>query len=190
MCPNCHENTPLIYKEGQICVKPSCPAFFLLRTTCGLLPIPPGFSLTFNSPFLLPQPTPKSLENLPYNLVPSSIDENISEGAECEASLGGRALWKGWVCTDCKRANCRYRWEVWVSYRLHGMSTCAYQNVKECRHCGNLFAPLGLDASMPLPSLSPNFPPFMGDAMTVNKGRIIVPSSTKNIAIAYDLPDA
>ncbi|XAO26948.1 hypothetical protein I312_105789 [Cryptococcus bacillisporus CA1280] len=173
VCPNCQENTPLIYKEGQICVKPSCPAFFLLRTTCGLLPIPPGFCLTFNSPFLLPQPTPKSLENLPYNLVPSSIDENISEGAECEASLGGRALWKGWVCTDCKRANCRYRWEVW-----------------ECRHCGNLFAPLGLDASMPLPSLSPNFPPFMGDAMTVNKGRIIVPSSTKNIAIAYDLPDA
>lgn len=77
-----------------------------------------------------------------------------------------------------------------MSCRLHGMSTCAYQNAKECRHCGNLFAPLGLDASMPLSSLSPNLPPFMGDAMTVNKGRIIVLSSTKNIAIAYDLPDA
>lgn len=108
----------MIYKEGQICVKPSCPAFFLLRTACGLFPIPPGFSLTLNPSFLLLRPTPKSLENLPYDLVPPTLDESISERAECKANLGGRALWKGWVCTDCEGANCRYKWEVWVSFRL------------------------------------------------------------------------
>lgn len=79
----------MIYKEGQICVKPSCPAFFLLRTACGLFPIPPGFSLTLNPSFLLLRPTPKSLENLPYDLVPPTLDESISERAECKANLGG-----------------------------------------------------------------------------------------------------
>ncbi|OXG39367.1 hypothetical protein J010_07025 [Cryptococcus neoformans] len=173
VCPNCHEKTPLIYKEGQICVKPSCPAFFLLRTTCGLFPIPPGFTLTFNPPFLLLRPTPISLANLPYDLIPPTLDENILERTECKADLGGRTLWKGWVCTDCERANCRYRWEVW-----------------ECRHCGNLFAPLNLNTNMPLSGLSLDFPPFMGDAMTMHTGRIMMLSSMKNIAIAYDLPDA
>lgn len=173
VCPNCHQKTPMIYKEGQICVKPSCPAFFLLRTAYGLFPIPPGFSLTLNPSFLLLRPTPKSLENLPYDLVPPTLDESISEGAECKANLGGRALWKGWVCTDCERANCRYKWEVW-----------------ECRNCGNLFAPLSRNESMPLSGLSFHFPPFMGDAMTMHTGRIMMLSSMKNIAIAYDLPDA
>lgn len=63
------------------------------------------------------------------------------------------------------------------------------KNVNECRHCGNLFAPLNLNTNMPLSGLSLDFPPFMGDAMTIHTGRIMLLSSM-NIAIAYDLPDA
>lgn len=77
-----------------------------------------------------------------------------------------------------------------MSFRFLGPLLCAYQNVKECRHCGNLFAPLSLNTNIPLSGLSLNFPPFMGDAMTMHTGRIMMLSSMKNIAIAYDLPDA
>lgn len=122
-CQSCQKASPRIYDEGWTCVNHSCSQFWLLDTRVGLMPVPPGFSLGYTSAWLQPVPSPRSLLRLPYDVCPPPPASGMSEVEQC---AGDRTLWKGelasrywlktgWVCPDCRRANCRFRWEIWVS---------------------------------------------------------------------------
>ncbi|WVQ79028.1 hypothetical protein IAT38_001120 [Cryptococcus sp. DSM 104549] len=152
-CLSCSTPSPTVY-SSSICLNAACPAFFLLPSPLGLLPIPPGWQLTFNPDFLLPIATPLELERLPYGVIPpdpgSTVPRTEEGGEEGEGEgMTGRTLWRGWVCKECGRANCRYRWEVW-----------------ECRNCESRFAPIDPERILSPESLLPANPPFLGDAIT------------------------
>ena len=120
-CESCQSAWPRIYREGYICFSPSCERFWMLRLTIGLLPIPPGFSLTYNDDFLLPMTTPNDMGGMPYNVAPDKPrqDNQLSrvgwKGEPWSLHHDPRVTFAGWVCDQCGRANSRYRWEVWVS---------------------------------------------------------------------------
>jgi hypothetical protein len=128
VCPSCRSPSPQIYVEGWICHNHDCRQFWLLHTDVGLFPIPPGFSLTYTPTWLSPVPAPAHLRTLPYDVCPPQPGPGFSQ---IESSPGDRTLWKGelpagsasiseslgWVCPYCRRANCRFRWEVWVCRR-------------------------------------------------------------------------
>ena len=78
--------------EGWTCLDLSCPQFWLLATPIGLLPIPPGFKLSYSSHWLECAPTPPGLESVPYSVIPAPPGVSLSEVAE---NAGGRELWKG-----------------------------------------------------------------------------------------------
>ena len=124
-------SSPIIYKEGWICLNPSCKQFWMLETAIGLLPLPPGFSLTYSLAFGESFPSPAGMQRLPYEVRPTPPVNPVILSSMKSISAGMRTLWKGilngrcyvhqlsgdigWVCGECGRANCRYRWEVWVS---------------------------------------------------------------------------
>ncbi|WWD16674.1 hypothetical protein CI109_101104 [Kwoniella shandongensis] len=171
-CPTCTKPNPQVYQEGEICLSLSCPAFFMLPTHLGLLPIPPGFQLTLSPTFLEPCATPSAVRKVPYDVVPP---EPISRVPDADASgVGGRTLWRGWVCKRCGRANCRYRWEVW-----------------ECRSCGNTLGPLDPNNVVSPSSLEPTIPTFLGNAhMNVSQGvtgSVTKVDSIRATIVIYDL---
>ncbi|KAK8861420.1 hypothetical protein IAR55_002239 [Kwoniella newhampshirensis] len=173
-CPTCFTPNYHVYQESQICLSPDCPAFFMLPTSLGLLPIPPGFHFTLSQDFLTPCKSPNSVRRLPYSVVPP---EPVSRSPDADnEGVGGRTLWRGWVCRKCGRANSRYRWEVW-----------------ECRNCGNTLRPLDPNRVVFTPSLEATPPPFLGNAhLHVDQGinsnlmKIDYPSAT---VIIYDIID-
>ncbi|ODO09256.1 hypothetical protein I350_02856 [Cryptococcus amylolentus CBS 6273] len=177
-CPTCDSQSPRIYIEGPICVHPSCPAFFLLLTPLGLLPIPPTFTLTLCPSFLLPQKTPEGVNRLPYEVGPPGPVEDWPEADE--GGLGGageKTLWRGWVCSECGRANCRYRWEVW-----------------ECQACGNSTAQLNASHQVPLCRLTDLRDTFLGDAAmrhsTGLSASLTVSRELGAVVAIYELPEA
>ncbi|WVF67083.1 hypothetical protein IAT40_001828 [Kwoniella sp. CBS 6097] len=148
-CSTCDRPIVQVYEEGAICLRQDCPAFFMLPTELGLMPIPPGFSLTYVQNFLEPTKTPQEIR-IPYGVIPPEPVRTMPEtgtGQNDQTGVGSRTLWRGWVCKKCGRANCRYRWEVW-----------------ECRNCGNQFAHLDPEHIISAHSLRPTTPAFMGDA--------------------------
>lgn len=52
----------------------------------------------------------------------------LDRGTQREVGVSGKVIrsrgiagctvltFTGWVCENCGRANCRFRWEVWVSH--------------------------------------------------------------------------
>jgi hypothetical protein len=91
ICPTGDQVSDVIYQEGWICTKPDCPQFWLLSTRAGLLPIPPGFALTYNPGWLRPFPTPSDV-GIPYSVRPAAP---ASDQTEVECCAGDRTLWKG-----------------------------------------------------------------------------------------------
>ncbi|WWC68776.1 uncharacterized protein I206_102711 [Kwoniella pini CBS 10737] len=174
-CSACHRRMFLIYKEGLICLRPDCKAFFMIVTRVGILPIPPGFHLTYEDDFLKPVSTPPQVI-LPYGVIPLEPAQRVPEADIAEGEVGGRTLWKGWVCRQCGRANCRYRWEVW-----------------ECKNCGNLLAPIDYHSLVPKKVL-PCIDTFLGNSKIHPSSGIT--STIKWIAeigcvcMVYDLPSA
>ncbi|WRT65553.1 uncharacterized protein IL334_002498 [Kwoniella shivajii] len=174
-CRSCRQPINQIYQEGLICLNSACKAFFLLHTKIGLLPIPPGFHLSYNDDFLVPRETPREVI-IPYDIVPPEPAKRVPE-TEDAYEVGGRTLWRGWVCRKCGRANCRYRWEVW-----------------ECRNCHNTLAPLD-PACLVLPEQSRlSQPPFLGEAKVDPKSGIKSNIKMINeigcICVIYDLAPA
>jgi len=108
-----------------MCLNTSCTAYWMLKSDIGLLPVPPGLELSYHASFLKPAATPRDVRQ-PYDVVPPRPKAGIPDEAGPGDSAGSRSLWRGgsdavgllttgWVCEDCGRANCRFRWEVWVS---------------------------------------------------------------------------
>ncbi|TYJ58787.1 hypothetical protein B9479_000623 [Cryptococcus floricola] len=177
-CPTCNSQSPRIYIEGPICVHPSCPAFFLLLTPLGLLPIPPTFTLTLCPSFLLPQKTPEGVNRLPYEVVPPGPVEDWPEADEGGLrGAGEKTLWRGWVCSECGRANCRYRWEVW-----------------ECQACGNSTAQLNASHQVPLCRLTDLRDTFLGDGVirhsTGLRSSLTISRELGAVVAIYELPEA
>ncbi|OCF74843.1 hypothetical protein I204_03685 [Kwoniella mangroviensis CBS 8886] len=146
ICPSCHRPIVRIYQEGLFCFQPECQAFFMLDSPIGVLPIPPGFSLSYDENFLKPRCTPPEVM-IPHSVVPQEPVRVVLETEEKDGEVGGRTLWRGWVCRRCGRANCRYRWEVW-----------------ECRNCGNTLGvvdPSRIILKKDLPHIPPS---FLGDS--------------------------
>lgn len=110
-CPTCSQSCPRIYSEGWICLNHLCTQYWLLSFCEGLWPIPPGFNLSYNPQWLTSIPTPTYIKPA-YSVVPPAPVDTTSMAETCP---GDRTLWRGWVCETCGRANCRFRWEVWVS---------------------------------------------------------------------------
>ncbi|WWC99165.1 hypothetical protein V866_006060 [Kwoniella sp. B9012] len=175
-CTSCHRPIVRIYREGLICFQPECQAFFMLDSPIGSLPVPPGFSLSYDEDFLKPRCTPPEVM-IPYSVIPQEPVRVVPETEEMEGEVGGRTLWRGWVCRRCGRANCRYRWEVW-----------------ECRNCGNtlgLVDPSRIIVKKDLPHIPPS---FLGDSKIdpssgiTSKVRWI--SEIGGVCMVYDLPYA
>ncbi|ORY29498.1 hypothetical protein BCR39DRAFT_588274 [Naematelia encephala] len=167
VCAYCTRRSSRIYIEGWICLSPTCPAFWLLQTKLGLIPIPPGFNLRYHPEWLECAETPRGVRK-PYDVVPTS--PGVGEG-----TVGDRSLWKGWVCDQCGRANCRYRWEVW-----------------ECRNCGTQFGPLKSAPPCSSTSLQPKIPPILGDGVVLDSSGITVTVSVLVGAqvVRYHLPES
>ncbi|OCF32380.1 hypothetical protein I316_06050 [Kwoniella heveanensis BCC8398] len=178
LCPTCNRPIPQVYQEGSICLQSDCPAFFMLPTSGGLMPIPPGFSLSYVEDFLRPVVTPSDVR-IPYGVVPPQPVRTIPETGETHqgSGAGSRTLWRGWVCGNCGRANSRYRWEVW-----------------ECRNCGNRFAHLDPDHIIPARSLVASTRAFLGDAKIDSASGISVivrrMDDIKATVCVYDLAQA
>jgi len=68
----------------------ACDAFWMLHTPIGLLPIPPGFDLTYGLDFLEPVPTPAI--SAPYDIQPPAPTLDLCEVERC---AGDRTLWRG-----------------------------------------------------------------------------------------------
>nr|XP_019050222.1 hypothetical protein I302_00647 [Kwoniella bestiolae CBS 10118]OCF29152.1 hypothetical protein I302_00647 [Kwoniella bestiolae CBS 10118] len=177
-CRECHKPIIKIYQQGLICLRPECKAFFMLDTHLGFLPIPPGFLLSYDDKFLKSRSTPAEVR-IPYEVVPLEPVRTVPEAETGgrEGEVGGRTLWRGWVCKNCGRANCRYRWEVW-----------------ECRNCGNTLAPnypARIVIKRDLPSILPS---FLGDAkIDASSGITSAMKWIREIGcvcLVYDLPSA
>ena len=140
VCPSCARPSPRIYREGWICVIPTCNQFWLITTSIGLMPIPPSLTLSFEPSFLQCALTPTALEKMPYDIVPP-----LESAGELDAGSAG--FMRGWVCSACERANSRYRWEVW-----------------ECSNCKQTMLPISPLVRSSVSSLKPLYPAFIGDA--------------------------
>ncbi|WVQ94541.1 hypothetical protein IAU59_001620 [Kwoniella sp. CBS 9459] len=177
LCAVCDHPIVQIYQEGAICLRHDCSAFFMLLTEFGLMPIPPGFSLTSNEAFLRPIDTPQDIR-LPYDVIPPEPLRRIPQtGEDHQVGAGSRTLGRGWVCRRCGRANCRYRWEVW-----------------ECRNCGHQFGHLDPDHTIPASALVSANPAIMGDAKILPTSDISVDVKVMTILgcvlCIYDLASA
>lgn len=91
MCPACGKHSDSVYEEGWICTNPDCARFWLLETRIGLFPIPPGFSLQYDTKWLRPARTPGDI-GIPYDIRPSPP---AVDAIEVERYAGDRTLWKG-----------------------------------------------------------------------------------------------
>ncbi|WWC60152.1 uncharacterized protein I303_102716 [Kwoniella dejecticola CBS 10117] len=181
-CLSCGIPIVQVYREGLICLEPTCRAFFMLITPIGVLPIPQGFPLTYSEDFLQPVPTPDEVQ-IPYEAVPPEparkVPETDSHGdGEGDGEIGGRTLWRGWVCRKCGRANCRWRWEVW-----------------ECKNCGDLLHPIDQRSVLLKKDLPPNgLETFMGNSKTDLSSGITSAlkwiSEIACVCVVYDLPSA
>lgn len=98
-CPSCKATSRQVFAEGWICLQPKCKQFWLLPKDGQLWPIATQM-LSYAETYL--RPATSNYEQVPFSVVPPAPTGE------------GRAQWRGWVCT-CGRANCRYRWELWVS---------------------------------------------------------------------------
>jgi hypothetical protein len=101
-CRSCHKSSPKIYSEGWICLETACTAYWMLDTTIGLLPIPPGMKLAYDSPFLCPAKTPVDIKP-PYSVIPPKPKGGIPDETGSGDSAGSRGLWRG----DSEPRNCR-----------------------------------------------------------------------------------
>ncbi|ODO06332.1 hypothetical protein L198_01564 [Cryptococcus wingfieldii CBS 7118] len=115
---------------------------------------------------------------LPYEVVPPGPVEDWPEADE--GGLGGageKTLWRGWVCSECGRANCRYRWEVW-----------------ECQACGNSTAQLNASHQVPLCRLTDLRDTFLGDGVirhsTGVSASLTVSRELGAVVAIYELPEA
>lgn len=192
ICPTCRLTSPQIYSEGWICLQPKCSRFWTLRSW----PIPPGFTLTYSNTFLEHKATPQTLQAVPFDVVPPA-----PHAPDEAMSVDGRTLWRGWVCHRCGRANCRFRWEVWVS-DLHVPLFCSYSIAgvdlsvgqfelirQECKACGQMLAPLD-NAVIPASALSSGIP-RIGDA-DIHPGADIETTLRCHpgaVVMCYKLPD-
>ncbi|KAL7419440.1 hypothetical protein Q5752_006278 [Cryptotrichosporon argae] len=165
-CPSCSTPTPQVYAEGLICLVPSCPQFWMLETPLGLVPIPPGFALSYHPPFL--EPRPGGPQDVPYAVAPPAP---APDTAGAQADAGSRALWRGWVCA-CGRANCRYRWEMW-----------------ECRACGATSGVMGEDSVVPACLVEPSTSPT-GIEVLDNGLAARIQMISGSTVFSYVLPDA
>lgn len=91
VCNTCGKPSARSYAEGWICFTPGCSQFWMLSTPLGLLPVPPGFNLTYDPDFLRPAKTPEASNAVPYSVIPPlpAHDPDRIQDA------GGRDLWKG-----------------------------------------------------------------------------------------------
>jgi hypothetical protein len=63
----------------------------MLSTELGLLPVPPGFNLTYDPDFLRPAKTPEASNAVPYSVIPPLPAHDPDKIQDA----GGRDLWKG-----------------------------------------------------------------------------------------------
>lgn len=70
----------------------------MLDTPLGLLPIPPGFKLSYRPDFLFVAKSPDGLK-APYDILPlppvSATDAPLEERDEMAEGSGSRLLWRG-----------------------------------------------------------------------------------------------
>ncbi|RDX42081.1 hypothetical protein OH76DRAFT_1363459 [Lentinus brumalis] len=112
-CPACKKKSPLVYKEGWMCLQPSCTAFWTF--TDGVLG---PEELTYDESFLavsfLCEHDP--LEDIVPQ--PPAVPE--------DGVVTSRRFSRGWHCKKCGRLSSRYKWQHW-----------------ECNHCGETMQVMG-----------------------------------------------
>ncbi|KAI0075119.1 hypothetical protein K474DRAFT_1646966 [Panus rudis PR-1116 ss-1] len=107
-CNACGNQSPQVYQQGWMCLKPTCEAFWHLRDGT----IPQG--LLYSDSFIQLQPfPPQHMEDLrPPEPSVNAPDDGITTSSY---------FTRGWHCKNCGRLSSRFKWEHW-----------------ECRNCGNI----------------------------------------------------
>ena len=123
-CASCHVESPLIYEQGWMCLRPRCPAFWTL-----LDGRPTPQDLTYSDAFL----------NATYQCNHEDL-EDIAPQPPAAATTNGivtsRRFTKGWHCKDCGRLSCR-RVHLRVYPTRFSCSRCRYKwQHWECQNCG------------------------------------------------------
>ncbi|TFK26504.1 hypothetical protein FA15DRAFT_667393 [Coprinopsis marcescibilis] len=101
-CNACGEKSPYVYKEGPVCLMPSCPMFWRVQKTSEYLPE----ELTYHKEFLLlhkPCYLPLGYETLR----PPPVTERP------DGITTSEAFTRGFHCTKCGRMSCRSEWSHW-----------------------------------------------------------------------------
>ncbi|KAH8119159.1 2OG-Fe(II) oxygenase superfamily-domain-containing protein, partial [Phellopilus nigrolimitatus] len=96
-CEFCGQSSPSVYREGWMCLRPSCTSFFQANSK-------EHFTLNYNDHFLELRPHPNFGR---INLIPQSPIKSLN------APPKDRYSPRGWWCPDCGQLCCRERWECW-----------------------------------------------------------------------------
>lgn len=72
--------------------------------------------------------TTSSHPRQPWTCAKWNVVQEIEPCGEVSCSIA--SLTSGWVCQACGRANCRYRWEVWVGNGLKDDAMANGRNVR------------------------------------------------------------
>ncbi|OCH87040.1 hypothetical protein OBBRIDRAFT_837689 [Obba rivulosa] len=98
-CRHCGRVWPLVYRQGWMCLKPTCSAFWILDQC----PVPD--ELGYDDSFLLLVPCDHDkLEDLRPPLPVKKVLKGVTTA---------RKFCKGWHCTKCGRLSSRYKWQYW-----------------------------------------------------------------------------
>ncbi|RAL16601.1 uncharacterized protein BO97DRAFT_420902 [Aspergillus homomorphus CBS 101889] len=103
-CPTCNLESKQVYKEGWMCLTPSCARFWTLKGTA------PRGTLTFNEAFLNARLPPDPQIQPHFDLVPDLLGTMREDSGDL---IFKRIAWKGIVCPLCSRCIARRFWRGW-----------------------------------------------------------------------------
>jgi hypothetical protein len=108
-CRICDFESPQIYLDGWMCLRPSCPSFWHI-CKAGRIPYEPDENSLTYDPRFLKQNTPWPNDSHDYPLTSNTAELS---GLSIPGEDTSQAFWLGMVCPKCGRCNSRINWTGW-----------------------------------------------------------------------------
>ncbi|KAI1795659.1 hypothetical protein LXA43DRAFT_731491 [Ganoderma leucocontextum] len=113
-CPSCKMESPLVYEQGWMCLRPSCSAFWTFPDGRH-----PPQDLAYSDAFI--NASCACDHEYLEDIAPQPPTTQATDGV-----ITSRRFTKGWHCKKCGRLSCRYKWQHW-----------------ECQSCGSALQAVG-----------------------------------------------
>ncbi|PWY80494.1 hypothetical protein BO70DRAFT_406448 [Aspergillus heteromorphus CBS 117.55] len=118
-CSACHQWSVQVYKQGWMCLHPSCKKFWSIHNS------PPPLDLTFHADFLRARLPPDPEVQPHYSLVPDLLSTLTEDNGD---AISKRIAWKGIVCPWCSKCISRRFWQGWRCSEKNNLPTLSPGN--------------------------------------------------------------